>query len=109
MTAAGQTISISAIGSNHPRTKPVKGQSPRSAGLYRAPWRDRTAYLLLTIYPRVHAVANCDDAGQVRGGPPCCRPTYLFIESGPVTAASTSVVTLRRRAHGRGCHRLRRS
>ena len=47
--------------------------------LRRAPWRDRTAYLLLTIYPRADAVANWDDPGQARGGALCCGPTYLFI------------------------------
>ena len=51
--------------------------------LRRAPLRNRTVDLLLTIYPRDHAVANCGDAGQVRGGALCCRPTYLFIQSGP--------------------------
>jgi hypothetical protein len=54
-------------------------QNPSSTQLYRAPWRDRTAYLLLTIYPRDDAVANCGGAGQARGGGLCCRPTYLFI------------------------------
>jgi hypothetical protein len=48
-----------------------------------APLRNRTVDLLLTIYPRVHAVANWDDAGQVRGGALCCRPTYLFIARHP--------------------------
>src|SRR5215472_6935274 len=45
----------------------------------RAPLRNRTVDLLLTIYPRLDAVANWDDAGQVRGGGLCCSPTYLFI------------------------------
>jgi hypothetical protein len=44
-----------------------------------SPLRNRTVDLLLTIYPRVHAVANWDDAGQVRGGALCCSPTYLVI------------------------------
>jgi hypothetical protein len=47
--------------------------------VYGAPLRNRTVDLLLTIYPWVHAVANWDDAGQVRGSPLCCSPTYLFI------------------------------
>ena len=46
----------------------------------RAPLQNRTVDLLLTIYPRVHAVANCGIAGQARGGPLCCRPTYLVIK-----------------------------
>jgi len=78
-TATGQIFSLAATGSNHPVANRQRGQSPRSARLYGAPWRDRTAYLLLTIYPRADAVANCEDAGQVRGGALCCSPTYLFI------------------------------
>jgi hypothetical protein len=42
-----------------------------------APLRNRTVDLLLTIYSRPDAVANWDDAGQVKGGALCCRPTYL--------------------------------
>ncbi len=49
-----------------------------------APLRNRTVDLLLTIYPRVDAVAICDDAGQVRGGARCCRPPiYLVITRSP--------------------------
>ena len=56
-----------------------------------APLRNRTVDLLLTIYPRDDAVANWDDAGQVRGGVLCCSPTYLFITparlgGGPIKA-----------------------
>jgi hypothetical protein len=64
-------------------TNPVNEQEPGLANpanvLVRAPLRNRTVDLLLTIYPRDDAVANWDDAGQVRGGALCCRPTYLFI------------------------------
>jgi hypothetical protein len=64
-----------------PRRQPAKKGKPLGQKDYvGAPWRDRTAYLLLTIYPPADAVANWDDAGQVRGGAPCCRPTYLFIK-----------------------------
>lgn len=53
----------------------------RVKSLVRAPSRNRTVDLLFTIYPYADAVANCADVGQVRGGPLCCRPTYLFIKS----------------------------
>lgn len=43
---------------------------------------------LLTMNPHPDAVANWDDAGQVRGGAHCCSPTYLFIEGGPGAAGS---------------------
>jgi hypothetical protein len=97
------------LGKLHRRETRQNGQTRRLMPLFRAPLRNRTVDLLLTIYPRPDAVANWDDAGQVRGGPLCCRPTYLFIESGAVIAASTSAVTLCRRAHDRGCHRRLRS
>jgi hypothetical protein len=74
-----QTFSSFATGSHHPSPHRQRKANPRSEGLCGAPWRDRTAYLLLTVYPRLDAVANCRDAGQVRGGALCCRPTYLFI------------------------------
>jgi len=68
----------------------------------RAPLRNRTVDLLLTIYPRVHAVANWNDAGQVRGGPLCCRPTYLFIARTSRFMSAPPVVTLRKRAANAG-------
>ncbi len=57
-----------------PSTHKRPGHDPK-----RAPLRNRTVDLLLTIYPRADAVAICDDAAQVRGGARCCRPTYLVI------------------------------
>src|SRR5215470_11057490 len=56
-----------------------KSRTPAQHGYFEPPGGDRTAYLLLTIYPRDDAVAICADAGQVRGGALCCRPTYLVI------------------------------
>jgi hypothetical protein len=67
--------------------------NPRSGGLCGAPWRDRTAYLLLTIYPHADAVANCRTAGQVRGGPLCCSPTYLFITPAKLSGDSLRPTT----------------
>ncbi len=55
----------------------------------RAPLRNRTVDLLLTIYPRADAVAICDDAAQVRGSALCCRPTYMVITRGPRTPRPT--------------------
>jgi hypothetical protein len=75
----------------------------------RAPLRNRTVDLLLTIYPRDDAVANCADAGQVRGGTLCCRPTYLFIESSPGEHHIRQRSYATSPSPGRGCHRLRRS
>jgi hypothetical protein len=91
MTAAGQTISFLMIGSKKSAIKRAIRTKPQVSRLFRAPLRNRTVDLLLTIYPRVHAVANWDDAGQVRGGALCCSPTYLFItparlNGGPIEA-----------------------
>ena len=66
-------------------------------GRTRAPLRNRTVDLLLTIYPRADAVANWDDAGQVRGGALCCRPTYLVIAWHPAVMSPPQLVTLRKR------------
>jgi hypothetical protein len=40
-----------------------------------APSRIRTCDLLLRSNPDADAVANWDDAGQVRGGTHCCSPS----------------------------------
>jgi hypothetical protein len=45
-----------------------------------APSAIRTRDLLLRSNPAADAVANCNDAGQVRGGAHCCSPSYLVIE-----------------------------
>src|SRR5262249_30152758 len=44
-----------------------------------APSAIRTRALLLRSNPAGDGVANSDDAGHVRGGPRCCRPSYLVI------------------------------
>jgi hypothetical protein len=46
-----------------------------------APSKIRTCGLLLRSNPAADAVANWDDAGQVRGGAHCCSPSYLVITS----------------------------
>jgi hypothetical protein len=79
----GQTISLPqarppVLPNGPARLYKTPGHDPN-----RAPLRNRTVDLLLTIYPRADAVAICDDAGQVRGGARCCRPTYLVITRGP--------------------------
>jgi hypothetical protein len=68
----------------------------------RAPLRNRTVDLLLTMNPRVHAVANWDDAGQVSGGALCCRPTYLFIKLARLGGVPVKPVTEGKRA----CERI---
>src|SRR5215813_3062651 len=55
----------------------IPGQAP-----FCAPSAIRTRGLLLRSNPAVDAVAISGDAGQVRGGPHCCSPSYLVIESG---------------------------
>ena len=85
-----QAISLSRIWSGQPELgRPVQRRR-WSRPMREAPLRNRTVDLLLTIYPRVHAVANCGDAGQARGGARCCRPTYLFITGRPVHWSSAS-------------------
>jgi hypothetical protein len=46
-----------------------------------APSAIRTRDLLLRNNPAADAVANWDDAGQVKGGAHCCSPSYLVIAS----------------------------
>jgi hypothetical protein len=55
--------------------------NPRSDA-FCAPSAIRTRGLLLRSNPAADAVANWDDAGQVRGGTHCCRPSYLVIAAG---------------------------
>jgi hypothetical protein len=63
---------------------PVSIDKPQVTTLIRAPLRNRTVDLLLTINPPADAVATCNNAAQVRDGPRCCcRPTYLVITPGP--------------------------
>ena|ERR1700761_1004366 len=52
----------------------------------RAPLRNRTVDLLLTIYAGAYAVAASGIAGQVTGGPRCCSPTYMVINCGPAAS-----------------------
>ena len=47
--------------------------------------------------PRPDAVANWDDAGQVKGSVLCCRPTYLVIAWHQAGHAAPPLVTLRKR------------
>ena len=58
-------------------------QGTEKVRLSRAPLRNRTVDLLLTIYPHVYAVAISVVPGQVRGGARCCRPTYMVIKRRP--------------------------
>jgi len=60
-------------------TVPETGSDLRRKGC--APSRIRTCGLLLRSTPAADAVANWDDAGQVRGGTHCCSPSYLVIAS----------------------------
>ena len=53
-----------------------------------APSRIRTCGLLLRSNPAVDAVASWNDAGQVRGGAHCCRPSYLVIARRALAARS---------------------
>jgi hypothetical protein len=79
------------------RTRPGETTNTLVKAHTRAPLRNRTVDLLLTIYLYVHAVANCGDAGQVRGSALCCSPTYLFIALHPAAVIGAQLVTLRKR------------
>jgi hypothetical protein len=102
VTAAGAGLLLVPVNRNHLATQHPGEANPQLNGLNRAPLRNRTVDLLLTIYLRVHAVANCDDAGQVRGSALCCSPTYMVI-----TAARLGGDPLRPTTEGkRACKRI---
>ena len=99
-TAARADLLLFGDHSNNLTVKQGKRGKFAGPGPVSSPWRDRTAYLLLTIYPRDDAVANCEDAGQARAGALCCRPTYLFI-----TPAMWAATPLRPTTEGKQARR----
>lgn len=79
---AGQIISVRDRGKPPHRETDAIAKAQLNASV-QSPLAGRTAYLLLTIYPRPDGVANWDKAGQVRNGALCCRPAYLVIARHP--------------------------